>query len=109
MEQQFIDSIRPIVAKFSLNNENSYAYGISFIDDLDVSHDFDEEKKNETFYYNWNCLAQNLRFELNILLKNEDEMKLAYIEGLWRKVFSIIKKNMSIGLSEVDNTIHPRK
>jgi hypothetical protein len=36
MEHQFIDSIRPFVAKFSLNKENSYADGISFIDDLDV-------------------------------------------------------------------------
>jgi hypothetical protein len=108
MEQQFIDSIRPFVAKFSLNNENSYADGISFIDDLDVLHDLDEEITNETFYYNRNCLAQNLKLELNILLK-QDEMKLDYIEGLWRKVFKIIKKNMSIGLSEVDNKIHHRK
>jgi hypothetical protein len=98
MEKQFIDSIRPFVAKFSLNNENSYADGINFIDDYDGLHTETNESCN-------NSVAQNLKLELNILLKDKDEMKLEYIEGLWRKIFSFIKKNMSIGLSEFDNKI----
>ena len=33
--------------------------------------------------------------ELNILYK--DEMKLVYIESLYRKAFKVIKKHMSVG------------
>lgn len=80
MEKQFIDSVMPIVAKHLFEDLNA-----------SISNQDCELSKRE------------LQYKLSLLFKNDEEMKLAHIKRLFRKVFSFIKYNINIGIADTAN------
>ena len=92
MEKQFIDSIRPFILKFAMDIE------YPLINELNVLDENENSKDSIPGYYL--SLKQILQNELNVLYKDEREMKLLYIESLYRKAFGVIIKHMSAGFDE---------
>lgn len=118
MEKQFIDSVRPIVAKIlngdsrskslqvydsnenkSLNSQNSLRSNTS-------------SNESDATRYSLNDSINEINRLIDFAMKennNDLNSRLDYIDSLWVKVFSIIKICMAEGISQSELKINERK